>query len=696
MSKTAKRMGLATLLSLLGFATTLTWYKLSDSGSTSDNQAKPIARLVSKINDVQKKSVRKIIWQEAQDNEILRAGEAVRTAASSEARIEFLNSNAAIDLEPDSAIILEETDGKLALEFLQGNISVDANQSNEAGSPQLTLVSGGKKVSLGKSQLTLGRNAKGEMDVNILKGEVAGLSPSSSKIKVLSPQMGESLYINNSSGDLAQFEWQPLAQGYTVQLEYGLNREDMTILANASAAGEVGKLKADVAVGKIFFRLRAKSENPAQPEIYSPVLRASVYAKIPPQLLAPEKESLVTVNSADPEIQFLWSNPAQYKKIIFELATSADFKNKIKTEYLENTNRYVYSAEKNGVYFWRVSGVLDGKKDVVSSQIQKFKVAVLNSILAPELERPRAGERIPVDLAQNPGVPLSWKHSPGADRYKVVVESMMAASARTPASVKNVSSKKVFEAEDQALQTVVKDLPPGQYAWTVSSIDKKNEASAPSEKRIFYVQKVPTLEWADGKREADYFYLSLKPSLNLEWKPGDLSATSWEVTVKQEDQAQAFYKKKTTSLFVEIDVPADGQYVAEVEAYSDKNTLLGRTPPRSVRVLAAPLLPPPAYASTVPQEITATGNGSAQVQWVEVKNAHQYVLITKTPSGTTQEYKFNSLQGALNNLMPGEYKLSLRSVDKSGRVGPAGEERTLKVPDLSSMRAPKLKGVKIK
>ncbi len=57
---------------------------------------------------------------------------------------------------------------------------------------------------------------------------------------------------------------------------------------------------------------------------------------------------------------------------------------------------------------------------------------------------------------------------------------------------------------------------------------------------------------------------------------------------------------------------------------------------------------------------------------------------------------FNSQSGALSGLMPGEYKVSLRSVDSNGRPGPNGEERVLRVPAQSNVRAPKLKGMKVK
>ena len=85
------------------------------------------------------------------------------------------------------------------------------------------------------------------------------------------------------------------------------------------------------------------------------------------------------------------------------------------------------------------------------------------------------------------------------------------------------------------------------------------------------------------------------------------------------------------------------------------------------------------------------------MQWTQVPGANKYMISIKNKNGEiAKEYSMASEEAALNDLMPGEYNLSLRSVDEHGRIGPEGETRKLKVPAESNLRAPKLKGVKIK
>ena len=61
MSKTVRRLLIAALVSACGFASTITWYKLSESAELGAGNLKPIARLVTTVNDVQKKQVQKLL-----------------------------------------------------------------------------------------------------------------------------------------------------------------------------------------------------------------------------------------------------------------------------------------------------------------------------------------------------------------------------------------------------------------------------------------------------------------------------------------------------------------------------------------------------------------------------------------------------------------------------------------------------------
>jgi len=695
MSKTVRRLLIATMISASGFAATITWYKLSENTELGAGNQKPIARLVTSVNDVQKKQVQKLIWQPAIDNEVLHVGEAIRTAPNAEARIEFLASKTAIDLEPDSAIVLEENNGQLSLDFIKGNILVKADTSSGSADSGITVKSGDKNIALGKSEITLGKSKSGDLDLQILKGTVTGIDSKSlnaGRITVVSPLPGDPIYVNPEAKEFAEFKWQPLPTGYDVFLEIGTARNLLKPVAGAMAAGDTGTLTANIKPIRGFYRLVARSKDGSLPEMFSTVVRTSVLAKTAPIPLSPEKEALVAVSKADPNISLLWSNPAGFTKVILEIASTPDLKQKIKTEYLEQTTKYIFTPENSGQYYWRISGVLEGRKEVVSSPVRSFKLNLLDALLPPELELPKANEKIPSESIKTKGLMLTWKAVTGADRYLVTVEKVNVASERTPAA-----TEKVFEQEGKVLQVSVPDLKPGNYRWTVASVNKDNEFSKPAEKRNFSIQTLPVLQWVDGKNRDDYYYITLKPSVGLKWEKGDAKATSWQVRIYKGDSDVNPVTQKLTTTGTELVLPEDGLYRAEVEALNDRGQVVARSSSREVRVAPAPLLPGPQFVDGTPNEIEASGSGQAAFRWLGVEGAKQYVMEIQTPDGKTKkEYNFSALEGQLRGLMPGEYKVSVRAIDQNGRMGPPGEEKVLKVPNQSNMRAPKLKGVKVK
>jgi hypothetical protein len=694
MNKTGRRLLMAALLSLTGFASTFALDRFFATKDTGTKNAKEIARLVNSVNEVQKKQIQKLIWEPTVDNEVLHVGEAIRTSANSEARIEFINSKTAIDLEPDSAIVLEEADGKLSLDFVKGNIFVKSDAAPGANGQAITLKSGTGNIDLGKSEVSLGKSKNGALDLQVLEGSVKGAEPTANTIKVLRPLPNEPVYLNTALNEAATFQWLPLAAGYKVFLEAGVSRQDLKPIDGSETDAVKGEFAAKIKVGKTFFRLVARSQDPKQPELTSPVLRLMILAKTPPVLLSPEKETAVTLNKNEAALKFLWSNPAGFAKVIIEIASSSDLTQNRNIEYLENVSEYTFDVKKSGVYFWRVSGVLEGRKDVVSSNVQKFKINLLDELMPPTLESPRDAEKVPVELLKDKGLSLSWQPVMGAARYHVVVQNANeVVNVRTPAA----TNENIFEDEGHFLQVNVPTLKPGVYSWSVTSIGNKNETSKPSEKRTFTVQTLPVLNWADGKLKGEIFYLSLKPSLPLQWDKGDSKTATWNVHVYSSSPDISPITLSATQNSIEADLPKDGVYTADVEAVDSHGVVLARTAKREIKVTAAPLLPAPVFAKTLPEQILANGSGSATVEWQEVQGASKYVISVKSADGKeTKEYSFDSLAGQVRGLMPGEYKVALKTVDTHGRPGPEGEERPLKVPNQSDVKAPKFKGIKVK
>lgn len=694
MQKNTKRVAMAAGLSLSGFLCTFAWYHLSARDLSSGDKSRPIARMVVTFNEVQRKPVTKLIWQPVGENEILHIGEAIRTAANSEATIEFLNGSTKIVLDPDSAIVLEENAGKVALNFLQGNMFVKA-EGNSADT-NVTLNSGGKQIALGQSELSLGKSANGQLDLQVLKGQAKiesngktqtveqGKSLTAATFKLLAPSGDSPIFTDKSKNEKVPFEWAPLDPSYTVVLEAGPTRASMKAFESTETSGAGGKLEAALKYGRTFYRLVARSSDPAKPLLTTLVFKNEVVAIVPPTLLEPEKGKPIVLSADAPQVKFAWSNPSQFEKVKFELSKSPDMKPTTYMKMLDDVQNLSLDFKNQGRFYWRVSGQIKGRKELVASDIQAFDVKLFKGLQSPTLDLPIASDKISAPSVGLSVVAFSWQPVPAASQYKVILES---------ATLKNGRS----ETSSEISQTRVRDLKPGLYTWSVVALDDKGQTSQPSEKRNFEIANLPALEWGKVNDMTEQEYVSLKPTLELDWKPTQLPFSKYMVKVSDTTTGESVSVEVAVEKAV-VEIPADGEYFAEVEALSKTGETLARTTRKRLQVKAAALLPAPTFAQNTPPEIMASGSGNAKVAWSPVQGATKYMVILKSKSGQepARELAFDKGAGDLSNLMPGEYSVTLKSVDRYGRSGPEGETRPLKVPATSAVKAPKFKGYKVK
>ncbi|MCB0357263.1 MAG: hypothetical protein KDD40_09665, partial [Bdellovibrionales bacterium] len=108
MGRNLKRLVIAFTVSSACYVGTVYWYKQNSNFTFQRSKTKPIARLQSHTNEVQRKPIARVIWEDISKNETLFVGETIRTSANAEATISFLGTNTLIELEPDSMIALEE------------------------------------------------------------------------------------------------------------------------------------------------------------------------------------------------------------------------------------------------------------------------------------------------------------------------------------------------------------------------------------------------------------------------------------------------------------------------------------------------------------------------------------------------------------------------------------------------------------
>jgi len=295
---------------------------------------------------------------------------------------------------------------------------------------------------------------------------------------------------------------------------------------------------------------------------------------------------------------------------------------------------------------------------------------------------PVAEAHLTFESVVNGGAFLVWSNVLGINRYHLRLDEDQ--SKGPPLLDKDIGD---------ASQARVPQLKPGRYVWTVTSIDSEGKISDGGEKRTFTVEDVPHLSWGDEKDKDTYLYATAKPSLRASWKPlsrmPSMKTIKYKVTLKSDGPDQAF---STFGYDQMVSVPADGVYHLQVEATDEKSNVIARSSMREVTVKVRPLLPPPSFGDRAPATVLAQRNGSAPISWNPVNGAKSYWVQIKDGDGKIiKKEKANGPSLVVKGLLPGQYEISLASIDDYGRVGEWGADHPLSVPDLSDMRAPQFK-----
>jgi hypothetical protein len=139
-----------------------------------------------------------------------------------------------------------------------------------------------------------------------------------------------------------------------------------------------------------------------------------------------------------------------------------------------------------------------------------------------------------------------------------------------------------------------------------------------------------------------------------------------------------------------------GKYIWSVMAASGKGRPSKGSEERIFWIEEDPLLPAPKFTDETPAEIQASSRGNIKVAWKAVKGAKLYIVMLKTPTGELQEQQIELTEVDYKKLQPGEYSITLKSVDVDGNHSPLGETRIIRVPELSDLKAPTLKKVEVK
>jgi hypothetical protein len=605
-----KRLSIAAILSGTGFATTIIWYKSTDSTIVTTGEA-PLAQVGSVFDEVLRRPPDRLLWHSLNTGDPLYNGETIRTSTLGEVRIQFEDGRY-IDIEPDSLIQLSKAQGEISLDLMEGGLFVNAKADGAAapGQSGLVLNSAQGKVDLSGASASLSKSEGQKLNLQVVEGSATiqskdgqtkeltsgksgtlgkgGISFDSNLLKIISPAPNKAVFVDPSKQPDVNFKWTGFPKEWRISAQVGESRRH---LKDAGTA-EIGKetLTSTINLGKHYWKLIARDPDTNEVKGESPVYRLEVLARSTPALLLPAPNAVVEVENFPTAVQFLWQKSSEdNSQLVLEVAKDAQLKKKVLTQRVDKEEKYNLGNLSEGTYFWRISSFYPDVKEPWVGPMQQFKV---------------------VKKADTKPIPVS------------------------------VNWDKV---------------PPQQ----------------------FYIED---------------------PSMKLSWTAGTQTnlVSKWKISWKEENDVSALAQSVETSEHaLTAKVLKPGRYLASVEAYDKQGRLMGKSDQLAVKLESKPLLPAPQLLPLEGQ-LTAQPNGKSELNWNEIQGAKEYeIKVTSQDGKEIINRRFKDNRTTLVQLMPGEYTVSMLTIDEHGRASAKANLRSIIVPNKSNLRAPAMKKVKV-
>lgn len=408
------------------------------------------------------------------------------------------------------------------------------------------------------------------------------------------------------------------------------------------------------------------------------------------QILSPSIHKPTYIDpDAEKSVAFRWKGFPQEWKISVHLGPSRKEMKEWSTT--ENPGQgEILTKLALGKYFWKLVGKDASGKVMGESPIYK---AELLARYAPTVIFPTANAELPIEKLP---YELSFQWQKGDSTTRVALE------VATDKDLKNKILSKAFQNEDSYNLPNLKE---GEYYWRMSAYYAESDKPALGKVqkfKLFKLTKIPPKEpvqivWTvPENKNTQYFYD--KPILEVSWDVKNRKEDVTQFRLKLEEEqglAENALKFAVKENNYKANLNKAGRYIASIEAFDKDGKVIGQSEPRKLAALEVPLLPAP---KIFPEEgvIRSTDDGRSELKWESVQGAKEYLLTVTNKDGkelAKRKYTTNSLN--LKSLMPGEYRISIISVDQFGRNGQEGSPRTLLVPNKSNLKAPTLKKIKV-
>lgn len=566
------RFGIAVICSLLCYGATIYIYEATAPQSLAGDR-EPVAFVVRVESEVERRPIKRTIWQELASADPVYPGEAIRTARLGQAKLQFKGNGKTLDIEPESLIVISKDQDSIALELLDGSVFVAQAEgaAAEGDGDKLTLKSANGAVDLSQATVALSKTEGRSVDVQVLKGSATLLQDGRARdlnsgevgrlgaaddaaavpvLKALAPRADAPVFISSQNPAPQRFRWEGEApDGARFELWVGASRRALARTA-ARPTGQPNELALAVKPGVHFWKV-ADAVSGAE----TPVQRLEVGVLPAPSILQPQQNEFITLQSEGLAITFQWSAPERVSESVLEVATDPSFRN---TLFSEKFAAGLNSAERilpGGKYHWRVSGFYPEEREMIPSPAQQFEIwvkppKVIN--ITWDIEKAMS---YPVE----PQARLKWNATPDPE-----IKKWRLRVAPSEAELTNPESGQALSFEVTETQASPALPGPGRWIASVEALDADGRVLSKSESRGFDLNRIPTVPAPVFLPEKGELRADNRGDLTLRWR-APAGVKGFELKLKNaEGREISSLKSEKNSAHLEALLP--GRYDLEIRA----------------------------------------------------------------------------------------------------------------------------------
>ena len=587
--RTLRRLSLALMLSLSVLGSSLYFAKRIRTVSNDTSDQKPIAFARQIEDEVERRAVTSLVWQGLNQGEPLFPGEAIKTSAKGEIRIQFAESDRFINLDPDSLIVISQGNhNEISLDLKGGSLLVGQTEGatkSTGDEPALTLNSDQGKVDLSKATAQLSKSAGQKLDVQVLKGkaklesggksqEIDASKPLSS-LEILSPALDRPYYINTSAPRPVVFKWVGFPPKSEISLLVGKLRKDLAAPEKLSPSTS-DSLSWSLPVGKHFWKLVAKDPTTKKVVQESSVYRLEVAGRSPPTLVSPEANSLIPLEKQNSPVEFKWLSPEAAKSTQIEISKDEDFSSKVATQNFTGKESFQKQLG-TGTFYWRMSAQYEGMEQPATTKPIKFSIGIVKPPKPPvaiSWSNPNTESQY---FITDPLATLAW-----STEQKDQVKMWRLKLAPNEEALTSLTLDDIVT-EETAKPAVKKALPkPGRYIAMVEALDEKNKVLAKSAFKTIEVAPLPLIPSPVILPETGELKASNQGQLDVRWTKIEGAKEYWLSLFdgNGKELRKAKFNGQTTSLVNLF----PGQYKVNVYAVDNHGRESLKENPRTVIV----------------------------------------------------------------------------------------------------------------